>query len=116
MSKQFKFNEDARQELKKGVDKLANAVRITLGPRGRNVVLDKGFGSPEITNDGVTIAKEIELPDKFENIGAELVKDVASKTSDAAGDGTTTAALLTQAIVAEGFKNVTAGANPLALK
>ncbi|PIP15715.1 MAG: chaperonin GroEL, partial [Candidatus Portnoybacteria bacterium CG23_combo_of_CG06-09_8_20_14_all_44_36] len=116
MAKQIKFNEQARRRLKKGVDKLANAVKVTLGPKGRNVVLDKGFGSPEITNDGVTIAKEIELPDKFENIGAELVKDVASKTSDAAGDGTTTAALLTQAIVAEGFKNVTAGANPLALK
>ncbi|MBU1137149.1 chaperonin GroEL [Patescibacteria group bacterium] len=116
MPKQIKFDEQARRRLKKGVDKLANAVKVTLGPKGRNVVLDKGFGSPEITNDGVTIAKEIELPDKFENIGAELVKDVASKTNDVAGDGTTTATLLTQAIVAEGFKNVTAGANPLALK
>lgn len=116
MAKQIKFDEQARRQLKKGVDKLADAVRVTLGPRGRNVVLDKGFGSPEITNDGVTIAKEIELENKFENIGAEIVKEVASKTNDLAGDGTTTAAVLTQAIVDQGLKNVTAGANPLALK
>lgn len=116
MAKQIKFNEQARNKLKKGVDKLANAVKVTLGPKGRNVVLDKGFGSPEITNDGVTIAKEIELQDKFENIGAEIVKEVASKTNDIAGDGTTTATVLTQAIISQGLKNVTAGANPLALR
>jgi len=116
MAKQIKFDEQARRQLKKGVDKLANAVKVTLGPKGRNVVLDKGFGSPEITNDGVTIAKEIELENKFENIGAELVKEVASKTNDVAGDGTTTAALLTQAMVNQGLKNVTAGASPLAVK
>jgi chaperonin GroEL len=116
MPKQIKYNEIARKKLKNGVDKLANAVKVTLGPKGRNVVLDKGFGAPTITNDGVTIAKEIELGDKIENLGAEIVKEVAEKTNDAAGDGTTTAALLTQAIVAEGLKNVTAGANPLALK
>ena len=116
MAKQIKFDEQARGKLKKGVDRLANAVKVTLGPKGRNVVLDKGFGSPEITNDGVTIAKEIELENKFENIGAEIVKEVASKTNDVAGDGTTTAALLTQAIIGQGLKNVTAGSNPLALK
>ncbi|MFH1461250.1 MAG: chaperonin GroEL [Patescibacteria group bacterium] len=116
MPKQIKFNEQARRRLKKGVDKLANTVRVTLGPRGRNVILDKGFGSPEITNDGVTIAKEIELEDKFENIGAAITKQAAEKTGDAAGDGTTTATLLTQAIVTHGLKNVTAGANPLAIK
>ncbi len=116
MAKQIKYNEQARRKLKKGVDKLANAVKVTLGPKGRNVVLDKGFGSPEITNDGVTIAKEIELENKFENIGAELVKEVASKTNDLAGDGTTTATLLTQAMVAQGLKNVAAGANPLSIK
>ena len=116
MAKQILFNEQARQALKRGVDILANAVKITLGPRGRNVVLDKGFGSPTITKDGVTVAKEIDLQDKFENMGAELVKEVASKTNDIAGDGTTTATLLAQAIINEGFKNVTAGANPLALK
>lgn len=116
MAKQIKFDERARGQLKKGVDRLANAVKVTLGPKGRNVVLDKGFGAPEITNDGVTIAKEIELENKFENIGAEIVKEVASKTNDVAGDGTTTAALLTQAIINQGLKNVTAGANPLALK
>jgi len=116
MAKQIKFNEQARRQLKKGVDKLANAVKVTLGPKGRNVVLDKGFGSPEITNDGVTIAKEIELENKFENIGASLVREAAEKTNDLAGDGTTTATLLTQAIVTEGLKNVTAGANPLSLK
>lgn len=116
MAKQILFDEQARQSLKKGVDILANAVKVTLGPRGRNVVLDKGYGSPTITKDGVTVAKEIELPDKFENMGADLVKEVASKTNDVAGDGTTTATLLAQAIINEGFKNVTAGANPLALK
>jgi len=116
MAKQFKFDEDARQSLKKGVDKLANAVRVTLGPKGRNVVLDKGFGSPTITNDGVTIAKEVELEDKFENMGAALIKEVAEKTNDFAGDGTTTAVVLAQAMVEEGLKNVTAGSDPLGIK
>lgn len=116
MAKQIFFDEKARQALKRGVDKLADAVKVTLGPRGRNVVLDKGFGTPQIVNDGVTIAKEIELEDKFENIGAELVKEVASKTNDVAGDGTTTATILAQAIVAEGLKNVAAGSNPLLIK
>jgi len=116
MSKQIIFDEEARRALKRGVDKLANAVKVTLGPKGRNVVLDKGFGSPQICNDGVTIAKEIELKDKIENIGAELVKEVATKTNDSAGDGTTTATVLAQAIIAEGLKNVTAGANPLLIK
>jgi chaperonin GroEL len=116
MAKQILFDERARQALKRGVDLLANAVKITLGPRGRNVVLDKGFGSPTITKDGVTVAKEIELPDKFENIGAELVKEVASKTNDVAGDGTTTATLLAQIMIGEGMKNVAAGANPLAIR
>jgi len=116
MAKQFKFNEEARQELKKGVDKLANAVKVTLGPRGRNVVLDKGFGTPNITNDGVTIAKEVELEEKFQNMGAELAKEVAEKTSDVAGDGTTTAVVLAQAIIEEGLKNVTAGSDPLEIK
>lgn len=116
MAKQLKFDEQARQELKKGVDELANAVRVTLGPRGRNVVLDKGFGTPTITNDGVTIAKEIELEDKFQNMGAELIKEVAEKTNDVAGDGTTTAVVLAQDIVEEGLKNVTAGSDPLGLK
>lgn len=116
MAKQIKYKEDARQAIKHGVDKLANAVKITLGPKGRNVVLDKGFGSPTITNDGVTIAKEIELEDKFENIGASLVQEVASKTNDVAGDGTTTATLLAQSMITEGLKNVTAGANPMDIK
>ncbi len=116
MAKQIKYSEEARKKLKIGVDKLADAVKITLGPKGRNVVLDKGFGSPTITNDGVTIAKEIELEDKIENLGAEIVKEVAEKTNDVAGDGTTTAVVLAQSIIAEGLKNVTAGANPLALK
>jgi len=116
MSKQFKFDEKARQSLKKGVDELANAVRVTLGPKGRNVVLDKGFGSPDITNDGVTIAKEVELEDKFENMGAELIKEVAEKTNDVAGDGTTTAVVLGQAIIEEGLKNVAAGNDPLEIK
>ncbi len=116
MAKQIQYSEQARKKLKIGVDKLANAVKVTLGPRGRNVVLDRGFGSPTITNDGVTIAKEIELEDKIENLGAEIVKEVASKTNDVAGDGTTTATVLAQAIITEGLKNVAAGANPLALK
>lgn len=116
MAKQIKFDEKARQSLKKGVDKLADAIKVTLGPKGRNVVLDKGFGAPDITNDGVTIAKEIELKDKFENMGAELAKEVAEKTNDVAGDGTTTAVVLAQAIIEEGLKNVTAGSNPLGLK
>jgi chaperonin GroEL len=116
MAKQIKYSERARQKLKAGVDKLANAVKVTLGPKGRNVVLDKGFGAPTITNDGVTIAKEIELEDKIENLGAEIIKEVSSKTNDVAGDGTTTAAVLAQALVTEGLKNVTAGANPLALR
>jgi chaperonin GroEL len=116
MSKQILFSEEARKKLKTGVDKLADAVKITLGPKGRNVVLDKGFGSPTITNDGVTIAKEIELEDKTENLGAEIVKEVAEKTNDVAGDGTTTAVVLAQSIIAEGLKNVTAGANPLDLR
>ena len=116
MVKELKFSEDARQSMKRGVDKLANAVKITLGPKGRNVVLDRKFGSPLITNDGVSIAKEIELEDPYENMGAQLVKEVATKTNDVAGDGTTTATILTQAIVNEGLKNVTAGANPMDLK
>jgi chaperonin GroEL len=116
MGKQITFNEEARQGVKTGVDKLANAVKVTLGPKGRNVVLDRGYGSPQICNDGVTIAKEIELTDKIENIGAELVKEVASKTNDVAGDGTTTATLLAQSIITEGFKNVTSGANPMEIK
>jgi chaperonin GroEL len=116
MAKQIIYAEDARQRIKRGVDKLANAVKVTLGPKGRNVVLDQGFGAPTITKDGVTVAKEIELEDKFENIGAELVKEVASKTNDVAGDGTTTATILAQSIIAEGIKNVTAGTNPLAIK
>lgn len=115
-AKLIKFDEHARHALKRGVDLLANAVKITLGPKGRNVVLDKGYGSPTITKDGVTVAKEIELDDKFENVGAELVKEVASKTNDVAGDGTTTATVLAQAIVTEGLKNVTAGSNPLAIR
>ncbi|MCA9387871.1 MAG: chaperonin GroEL [Candidatus Andersenbacteria bacterium] len=116
MPKQLAFDADARDALKAGVDKLANAVKVTLGPKGRNVVLDKGFGAPTITNDGVTIAKEIELEDKFENVGAELVKEVASKTNDAAGDGTTTATVLAQAMIEEGMKNLASGANPVGLR
>ncbi|MDY6437566.1 MAG: chaperonin GroEL [Prevotella sp.] len=116
MAKDIKFNIDARDMLKKGVDQLADAVKVTLGPKGRNVVIEKKFGAPQITKDGVTVAKEIELEDKFENTGAQLVKSVASKTGDDAGDGTTTATILTQAIVTEGLKNVTAGANPMDLK
>lgn len=116
MAKQIKYAEDARRALESGVNQLANTVKITLGPKGRNVVLDKKFGSPLITNDGVTIAKEIELEDPFENMGAQLVKEVATKTNDVAGDGTTTATLLAQAIIREGLKNVAAGANPMILK
>ncbi len=116
MSKQIDFDVEARAKLKRGVDKLANAVKVTLGPKGRNVVIDKKFGSPTVTKDGVTVAKEIELEDRFENIGAQMVKEVASKTSDDAGDGTTTATLIAQAIYREGLKNVTAGHNPMALK
>jgi chaperonin GroEL len=116
MAKQLKFNIDARDRLKTGVDTLANAVKVTLGPRGRNVILDKKFGSPTITNDGVTIAKEIELQDPWENMGAQMVKEVATKTQDVAGDGTTTATILAQSIITEGLKNVTAGANPMFLK
>ncbi|MBT3690474.1 chaperonin GroEL, partial [bacterium] len=116
MAKQILFNEEARQKAKHGVDQLADAVKVTLGPKGRNVVLDKGFGAPTITKDGVSVAREIELEDKFENIGAEIVKEVASKTNDVAGDGTTTATLLAQSIINEGLKNVTAGTNPLPLK
>ncbi|MFA5070434.1 MAG: chaperonin GroEL [Patescibacteria group bacterium] len=116
MAKQILFREKARAALKKGADQLAAAVRVTLGPKGRNAVLDKGFGAPTITNDGVTIAKEIELEDKFENMGAELIKEVASKTNDVAGDGTTTATILAASIIQEGLKNVAAGANPLVIK
>ena len=116
MAKIIKYNTEARELLKKGVDQLANAVKVTLGPKGRNVVIEKKFGAPQITKDGVTVAKEVELEDKFENTGAQLVKSVASKTGDDAGDGTTTATILTQAIVTEGLKNVTAGANPMDLK
>ena len=115
-AKQLNYSEEARRALKRGVDALADAVKITLGPRGRNVVLDKKFGPPTITNDGVTIAKEIELEDPFENMGAQLLKEAATKTNDVAGDGTTTATVLAQAVVAEGFRNVTAGANPLQVK
>lgn len=116
MPKQIKFNEKARMSLKRGVDKLANTVKVTLGPKGRNVVLDKGYGSPTITNDGVTIAKEIELSNKFENIGAEIIKEAATKTGDTAGDGTTTATILAQKIINIGLKNIVAGANPLSIK
>ena len=116
MAKEIKFDTDARELLKSGVDQLANAVKVTLGPKGRNVVIGKKFGAPQITKDGVTVAKEVELEDNFENAGAQLVKSVASKTGDDAGDGTTTATILTQAIVNEGLKNVTAGANPMDLK
>ena len=116
MAKEIKFSEDARRALLNGVDTLANAVKVTLGPKGRNVVLDKKFGSPLITNDGVTIAKEIELEDRFENMGAQLVSEVASKTNDVAGDGTTTATVLAQAMIREGLKNVTSGANPVGIR
>jgi chaperonin GroEL len=116
MAKEIKFNMDARDLLKKGVDELANAVKVTLGPKGRNVIIDKKFGAPQITKDGVTVAKEIDLSDPFQNMGAQLVKEVASKTNDDAGDGTTTATVLAQSIISVGLKNVTAGANPMDLK
>src|SRR5579884_3088227 len=116
MPKQLLFDVEARTQLKQGVDRVADAVKITLGPKGRNVVLDKKFGSPTITNDGVTIAKEIELEEPFQNMGAQLVKEVASKTNDIAGDGTTTATVLAQALITAGLQNVAAGANPIALK
>ena len=116
MAKDIKFGEDARKALQSGLDQLANTVKVTLGPKGRNVVLDKKFGAPLITNDGVTIAKEIELEDPFENMGAQLVREVATKTNDVAGDGTTTATLLAQALVREGLKNVAAGANPMVIR
>ncbi|MBR5868762.1 MAG: chaperonin GroEL, partial [Clostridia bacterium] len=116
MAKELLYNEEARRALERGVNKLADTVKITMGPKGRNVVLDKKFGAPLITNDGVTIAKEIELDDPFENMGAQLVKEVATKTNDVAGDGTTTATLLAQALIREGMKNVAAGANPMIMR
>ena len=116
MAKEIKFDIKAREELKKGVDALADAVKVTLGPKGRNVIIDKKYGAPHITKDGVTVAREIELEDAFQNMGAQLVKEVASKTGDLAGDGTTTATVLAQAIVNEGLRNVAAGANPMDLK
>src|SRR3989454_7744653 len=114
--KQIVYNGEARHALMRGVNKLADAVKVTLGPKGRNVVIDKKFGSPTITKDGVTVAREIELPDPVENMGAQMVKEVATKTSDVAGDGTTTATVLAQAIFREGLKSVTSGANPMAIK
>src|SRR5512132_983402 len=116
MAKQLVFEEDARRQLKVGVDILANAVKTTLGPKGRNVALDKKFGAPTVTHDGVTVAKEIELQDPYQNMGAQLLKEAATKTNDVAGDGTTTATVLAQAIVNEGLKNLAAGANPMLLK
>src|SRR5919107_1257601 len=116
MAKQLFFDIDARNKMKRGVDILANAVKVTLGPKGRNVVLEKKFGAPTVTKDGVTVAKEIELEDPIENMGAQMVKEVASKTADIAGDGTTTATVLAQSIISEGLKNVAAGANPMDLK
>ena len=116
MAKEIKFKTDARVALENGVNQLANAVKITLGPKNRNVVLDKSFGTPLITNDGVTIAKEIDLEDTFENMGAQLLKEVATKTNDVAGDGTTTATVLAQAMISEGMKNLAAGANPIILR
>ena len=116
MAKQLNFDESARQALLRGVEKIAKAVKATLGPAGRNVILDKKFGSPTITKDGVTVAKEIELADPYENMGAQLVREVSSKTSDIAGDGTTTATVLAEAIYKEGLRNVTAGANPTSLQ
>ena len=116
MAKDINFNIDARKKMECGVDKLADTVKVTLGPKGRNVVLDQSYGTPLITNDGVTIAKEIELEDRFENMGAQLVKEVATKTNDIAGDGTTTATVLAQAVVKEGMKNIAAGANPIILR
>ena len=116
MAKQIIYGEEARKALERGINQLADTVKITLGPKGRNVVLDKKFGAPLITNDGVSIAKEIELEDPFENMGAQLVKEVATKTNDVAGDGTTTATLLAQALVREGLKNIAAGANPMIVR
>src|SRR6202171_2045079 len=116
MAKTVTFDVEARQALKKGIDIVASSVRVTLGPKGRNVVLEKKFGAPTITNDGVSIAREVELDDPFENMGAQLVKEVATKTNDIAGDGTTTATVLAQALVHEGMRNVAAGANPMSLK
>ena len=116
MAKEIAFDIDARKKMESGVNQLADTVKVTLGPKGRNVVLDKGFGAPLITNDGVTIAKEIELEDRFENMGAQLVKEVATKTNDAAGDGTTTATVLAQAMINEGMKNIAAGANAIVLR
>ena len=116
MAKEIKYGAEARKALEEGVNKLANTVKVTLGPKGRNVVLDKSFGTPLITNDGVSIAKEIELEDAFENMGAQLVKEVATKTNDVAGDGTTTATVLAQAMINEGMKNLAAGANPIVLR
>src|SRR6056297_2986820 len=116
MAKQILFDQQARQALKRGVDTLANAVKVTLGPKGRNVIIEKSYGSPVITKDGVTVAKEIELKNRVENVGAQMVKEVATKTSTVAGDGTTTATVLAQAIITQGLKNVTAGANPMELK
>ena len=116
MAKEIKFNEEARRSLERGVNALADAVKVTLGPKGRNVVLEKKFGAPTITNDGVTIARDIELEDPFENMGAQLVKEVSTKTNDVAGDGTTTATLLAQAMIHEGLRNLAAGANPIVMK
>ena len=116
MAKKIQFDIQAREGLKRGVDALANAVKVTLGPKGRNVIIGKSFGGPQVTKDGVTVAKEIELEDALENMGAQMVKEVASKTNDFAGDGTTPATILAQSIVTEGLKNVTAGANPMDLK
>ena len=116
MAKKIIYGEEARKAIERGVNQLADTVKITLGPKGRNVVLDKKFGTPLITNDGVTIAKEIELEDAFENMGAQLIKEVSTKTNDVAGDGTTTATVLAQAMIAEGLKNLAAGANPMVMK
>jgi chaperonin GroEL len=116
MSKKILYNEDARKALKKGIDAVADVVKLTIGPRGRNVVLDKGYGSPTITNDGVSIAKEITLKDKFENMGVEIIKEVATKTNESAGDGTTTSVVLTQAIVSEGMKHTTMGVNAMGVR
>lgn len=116
VAKNIKYNEEARKKIQKGVKTLAEAVKVTLGPKGRHVVIDKSFGSPQVTKDGVTVAKEVELADKHENMGAQMVKEVASKTADKAGDGTTTATVLAEAIYTEGLRNVTAGANPMDLK
>ena len=116
MAKDIAYDTEARGALKKGVDKLANAVKVTLGPKGRNVVIERKFGSPLVTKDGVSVAKEIDLENQLENVGAQMVREVASKTSDVAGDGTTTATVLAQSIIAEGLKNVTAGANPMEIK